>query len=159
MVIFTNSKNNFLYKLSTSSKIKFTAVLILSFCFSNELFAQLQQKQNTNSEIISQESEVVNSISAIHFSCNIYFNNKNIDSLSYFKAIANYDSFDQFRFYDKRRLIFFIDKNVSIELFSAKELNEKYGKRISPYTIKDGESFPEIEFALNETGIKPQIVK
>lgn len=129
--------------------MRFVLLLILSFCISSNLFAQVQQKQNINSDIIS----------AIHLSCIIYFNNGNNDSLVYYKAIASYDSFDQFRFYDKRRLIFFIDKNVSIELFSAKELNEKYGKRISPYTIKDGESFPEIEFAINESGIKPQLVK
>ena len=140
--------------------MRFVLLLILSICISSNLFAQVQQKQNINSNIISIEKEGVEDIiSAIHLSCNIYFNNGNNDSLVYYKAIASYDSFDQFRFYDKRRLIFFIDKNVSIELFSAKELNEKYGKRISPYTIKDGESFPEIEFAINESGIKPQLVK
>lgn len=64
--------------------------------------------------------------------------------------------FDQYRFYDKRRTIKFTNSNITVELFSAKELLEIYQKQISPFTIMDTIAKKEIAFYLN--GGKIQIV-
>lgn len=65
---------------------------------------------------------------------------------------------DMYRFYDKRRNIEFTGTSDYIELLSAKELNEKYGKPISPLTIRVGQSYNNITFAINldGKGFKPQ---
>lgn len=65
-------------------------------------------------------------------------------------------NFDQYRFYDKRRIITFIKSNVTVELYSAKELLEIYQKPISPFTIMDNVAKKEIAFLMN--GGKVQIV-
>lgn len=64
--------------------------------------------------------------------------------------------FDQYRFYDKRRTIKFTNSDVTVELFSAKELLEIYQKQISPFTIMDTIAKKEIAFYLY--GGKIQIV-
>ncbi len=84
----------------------------------------------------------------------LHYHQQGLDSASYLKAANYFDRYDAYRFYDKRRTIYFTDKMVSIELFSAKELNEKYGKRISPYTIKDESNYPQIEFIYHNGVIK-----
>lgn len=65
---------------------------------------------------------------------------------------------DMYRFYEKRRNIEFTGTSDYIELLSAKELNEKYGKPISPLTIRQGQPYNDITFAINLDGIgfKPQ---
>ncbi len=89
----------------------------------------------------------------------LHFHKPNIDSASYYKAANYFNRYDNYRFLNKRRIIYFDDKNVSIELFSASELKEKYGKRISPYTIKDDDKFPNIEFHFENGNIKEQIIQ
>lgn len=65
---------------------------------------------------------------------------------------------DRYRFYNERRTIAFLGSDAYIVLYSAKELNEKYGKPVSSYTIQKGQSYPEITFAVNldGKGLKPQ---
>lgn len=88
----------------------------------------------------------------------LHFNGSNIDTTYYIKAALLYDKYDLFRFYDKRRIIYFTDPAVSIELFSAKELEEKYGKRISQYTINIGEKYSQIEFTIYNGIMKEQLI-
>jgi hypothetical protein len=66
---------------------------------------------------------------------------------------------DEYRFYDKRRIIQFEGTTATIELYSAKELFEIYGKHVAESTIMPGAKFNEITFAIHaETkGIKPQL--
>lgn len=68
--------------------------------------------------------------------------------------------FDRYRFYEKRRIIEFTGSDAYIELLSAKELNEKYGKPISPFTIREGQPYQKITFVINLDGIglKPQLL-
>lgn len=78
----------------------------------------------------------------------------------YEQAANNYGQLDQFRFLDKRRTISFTDHKASIELYSAQELKEMFGKEISPLTITSGK-YPEIAFEVTPGGksLKPQFVK
>ena len=96
-------------------------------------------------------------VKKIHFI--IHTDNPNDNIAKYENAIYNYGKLDEYRFYDRRRTIRFTNTTVSIELYSAKELLNLYNKKISPLTIKDGEKYRDIEFALTADGnnIKPQL--
>ncbi len=75
---------------------------------------------------------------------------------NYYYLLSNF-SFDQYRFFDKRRTITFIKSAVTVELYSAKELLETYQKPISPLTIMDNIPKTDIAFLMNAG--KVQIVK
>lgn len=77
------------------------------------------------------------------------------ETVSYTELLSQFN-FEQYRFYDKRRTIKFINNNITVDLFSAKELLEVYGKPISPLTIMDNIPKKDIAFLLN--GGKVQIV-
>lgn len=83
------------------------------------------------------------------------------DLAKYQKAATGYAYLDNYRLYDQRRVIRFTDGKASIELFSAKELLETYGKPIAPGTIMDASKAREITFdiALDGNALKPQFVK
>src|ERR1700744_3870076 len=85
--------------------------------------------------------------------------NPTISIDKYENALDNYGKLDEFRFYNKRRTIRFQNCSVSVELYSAKELFDQYGKVVSVFTIKDNQPYKEIEFALtaDEKNIKPQL--
>jgi hypothetical protein len=63
----------------------------------------------------------------------------------YAAAIKDFD-FDAYRFYDQRRTIKFAESNVTIELYSAKELLDLYGKPLSPLTLMNNKPTKLIEF-------------
>ncbi len=67
------------------------------------------------------------------------------DNPKYENALKEFD-FDSYRFYTKRRHIKFTNTDVTIELYSAKELLEMYQKPISPFTLMDDTPKKEIEF-------------
>jgi hypothetical protein len=67
------------------------------------------------------------------------------DNPNYEYALKDFD-FDSYRFYDKRRTIKFTNSDVTIELYSAKELLDIYGKPVSPFTLMDNKPKKEIEF-------------
>ena len=67
------------------------------------------------------------------------------DNPNYEYALKDFD-FDSYRFYDKRRIIKFTNTDVTIELYSAKELLDIYQKPISPFTLMDNKPKKEIEF-------------
>ncbi|CAN5416378.1 hypothetical protein BH10BAC1_BH10BAC1_03360 [soil metagenome] len=77
------------------------------------------------------------------------------ETASYYDLLSNFN-LDEYRFYDKRRTIKFVNSNVTVELYSAKELLEIYQKPISPFTIMDNIAKKDISFYLN--GGKIQIV-
>jgi hypothetical protein len=82
-------------------------------------------------------------------------------SAEVYKAAIENKDLDQFRYLNQRRTIRFANSQASIEIFSAKELLDKYGKQISPLTIKDPAGAASIEFVLypENKAIKEQIVK
>jgi hypothetical protein len=69
------------------------------------------------------------------------------ETAKYTELLANFD-FDQYRFYDKRRTIHFINSNITVDLYSAKELLDIYGKQVSPFTIMDNTPKQEIGFLM-----------
>lgn len=89
----------------------------------------------------------------------IHTNGALIDVAKHTEAISAYSAIDQFRFYDKRRIIKFTESEATVELLSAKELLEKYGKQIPPQTIMPDQIYKEITFSISIDGknIKPQI--
>lgn len=72
---------------------------------------------------------------------------------------TGYFNLDEYRFYDKRRIIQFEGTTATIELYSAKELLSLYGKEVSPFTIMPNAKYKEVIFALypDGKGIKPQL--
>jgi hypothetical protein len=105
--------------LQTAKKILFTFFLIF--------IVQLSSAQNSKTHFI------------IHNPGNSSENAKIENAFSTF-------DFDSFRFYDKRRTIKFTGSDISIELYSAKELLDTYGKPVSPFTIMNNKPSKEIEF-------------
>ena len=90
----------------------------------------------------------------------IHQNGANIDVeklTSYLNT--GYFNLDEYRFYDKRRIIQFEGTTATIELYSAKELLEIYGKPVAESTIMSGTTFKDITFAIypETKGIKPQL--
>jgi hypothetical protein len=81
------------------------------------------------------------------------------DLTKYQNAASNWAELDKFRLLDKRRTIYFSDMKASIELISAQELLDTYGKQISPLTIKT-ETYPNITFDVSMDGksLKPQLI-
>jgi hypothetical protein len=73
----------------------------------------------------------------------------------YYDALREFD-FASYRFYDKRRIIKFVNSNVTLELYSAKELLDTYQKPINPSTLMD--NVPKKDIAFLMTGGKIQVV-
>jgi hypothetical protein len=63
-------------------------------------------------------------------------------------ALLEFSQLDEFRFLNERRTIHFEKNQIAVELFSANELAEQYGKEISPYTIVPGKTFLPVTFQL-----------
>ena len=77
--------------------------------------------------------------------------NENISSAQlnvYKTAVNNNTNLDELRFLDQRRIIPFEKNEISIELFSANELLEKYGKEIPENTIAHGSKYLPVHFQL-----------
>lgn len=90
----------------------------------------------------------------------IHSTDSSIDIDKFYFAVDNWGHINEYRFYEKRRTISFMDEGVTLELYSAKELLELYGKQISPVTIMPLDEYKEISFALTLDGksLKPQII-
>jgi hypothetical protein len=81
--------------------------------------------------------------------------NENITSAQlnvYKTAVNNFTNLDELRFLDQRRIIPFEKNEISIELFSANELLEKYGKEIPENTIVHGSKYLPVHFQLINWG-------
>lgn len=90
----------------------------------------------------------------------IHKNTADIDVEKYAAAAnSGFINLDAYRFYDQRRVINFTGTDATIELYSAKEMLEKYGKKVSRYTIMPGQNYPDITFSLTLDGksFKPQL--
>ncbi len=98
---------------------------------------------STYSELFSQDLKV-------HFK--IHKLVEQVDTSIYHKALVEYGKLGQFRYLNQRRQILFVDKMVSVEIFSAEELFTKYQKRISPFTIKETAQTFETVFEFDPQG-------
>ena len=143
--------------------ILLTASSFYSFAQSKINKSSTQYSNGNSNEVktVSESSIDANITSGIsgkkHFI--IHFHEMALDTMAYYKAAYYFPRFEQYRFYDKRRTINFVNGKASIELFSALELYEHYGKRINQQVIKDGAFFPEIEFEFSNEMLKEQIIK
>jgi len=73
-------------------------------------------------------------------------------SLNYEKALTR-ASLDSLRFVEKRRQIPIEGTNMVLELFSAKELLEKYQKPILPINIADASKAQKVKLRMNGYGL------
>lgn len=77
---------------------------------------------------------------------------------AYDNALSQFTRLENFRLVDKRRRIQLANNDGEIELYSANELMQLYGRRIRPQNIKEGQTLLEIELLLSEFGsIKEQL--
>ena len=83
-----------------------------------------------------------------HFS--LITNKSASETIIYETAVRDYADIDKFRFYDKRRRIIIQNSEITLELHSALELKEKYGKPIAPLTIMPGSEYQGVEFYLTD---------
>lgn len=107
-------------------------VLVLILFLTNKTYAQ-------TAETIEKSSFIISSL------------NENITSTQlnvYKTAVYNYTNLDELRFLDQRRTILFEKNEISIELLSANELLEKYGKEIPVNTIVNGSKYLPVQFQL-----------
>ena len=101
--------------------------------------------------IYTQKSEA--QVSKPHFVINNAVDT--IEVQLYYNILKEFD-FDEYRYFDQRRTIKFTNSNITIDLYSAKELLDIYQKPVSPFTIMNNVAIKEISFFLN--GGKVQIV-
>ncbi|MFL5762293.1 MAG: hypothetical protein ACJ77K_00015 [Bacteroidia bacterium] len=73
-------------------------------------------------------------------------NNASADEANKYTELLKDFNLDGYRCYDKRRTIHFLNSNASVDLYSAKELLDTYGKAISPLTIMDNTPKQDIAF-------------
>lgn len=82
----------------------------------------------------------------------LHSTNPDIDLSVYKKAVENWGQLDHYRLLNQRRTILYFgvygSEGVTIELFSAQELLDNYGKPISPFTIINPEDAKETVFVL-----------
>ncbi len=106
----------------------------LFMILTNKTIAQTTYSDNTNKK------------SYILSSANELFSESNFSL--YHTAIQNFSSLDEFRFLNERRIIEFEKDQITIELFSANELSEKYGKEVPVNTIIPGSNYLPVKFQL-----------
>jgi len=144
-------------------KIKYFTFLFLLFFYST--YAQEKRAQRSDSRIdLSAEisadknnpSVLYELIQKRHF--DFHFYDKSIDTLEYYKAAYYFNRFNNYRFYNKRRVINFSNKKVSIELYSVKELEEMYNKKVQQYLSEDKKNYPEIEFIFYNGNLKELLI-
>ncbi|MGZ3863096.1 MAG: PKD domain-containing protein [Bacteroidia bacterium] len=79
-------------------------------------------------------------------------------SLKYEKALTHTD-FEEYRLLNERRRIPIAGTDIEVELFSANELNQKYGTPISPLTLKTVEGTKNIRLQLADNNYSMAIME
>ena len=110
-------------------------LLLILICFGNiEINAQ-----DIQSNSIKKQTFILSSIN----------NNISESELEIYNvALINFSQLDEFRFLNQRRKILFEKNKIFVELFSANELAEQFGKEVSPLTILPGNSYLPATFQL-----------
>lgn len=102
--------------------------------FTNDITAQ-----TTNSVTTAKKSYTISSANELFSEANFSL---------YHTAIQNFSSLDEFRFLNERRIIEFEKDLITLELLSANELAEKYGKEVPATTIIPGSNYLPVKFQL-----------
>ncbi|MBM3429361.1 MAG: hypothetical protein FJX99_00070 [Bacteroidetes bacterium] len=108
-------------------------LVVLFFLLTNKTYSQITDVQ------ISEKSSFV------------VYSNENITATQlnlYKSAVNDFSNLDELRFLDERRIILFEKDGVSVELLSANELSNKYGKEIPENTILPGSKYLPVRFQL-----------
>jgi hypothetical protein len=114
--------------------------ITLIFCFALAVFFS-----NCNFSQVAQ-ADTLNKVS---YKINAHSNVISETDLTRYKiAINSISDLDEFRFLNERRMIFFEKNLISVELYSASELYEKYGKEIAPSTIIPGSKYYPVTFQI-----------
>lgn len=132
------------------------------FFFTNIVYSQRTKQENffiKESSENFKKNEIENSalsdfIKKRHFV--FHFQDLSTDTLEYYKAAYYFSRFNNYRFFDSRRIINFSNRKVSIELFSVKEIDALYGKKIKTFVPVGAKNYPEIEFVFSNGLIKEQ---
>ena len=83
------------------------------------------------------------------FELSLLGNNVSDVELGIYKlALLEFSQLDEFRFLNERRTILFEKNQIAVELFSANELAEQFGKEVSPFTILPGKTYLSATFQL-----------
>jgi len=101
-------------------------LVVLFFLLTNKTYSQITDVQ------ISEKSSFV-----VYSKLNLYKS-----------AVNDFSNLDELRFLDERRIILFEKDGVSVELLSANELSNKYGKEIPENTILPGSKYLPVRFQL-----------
>lgn len=119
------------------------------------LSAQGKYADKSNNHDLEPSNNIVSVLQKPHFV--FHFLKKDLDTVAYYKAAYYYGSgFNQFRYYDKRRVIL-LDEGVGyIELFSVKELLQLYHKVVKVYVKPEEEGKLDVRMQLNNGFFKPQ---
>jgi hypothetical protein len=96
---------------------------------------KFKQEKNTNGFINNDAATIK---IKPHFI--LHFNSNASDSISYYKAVSYFPRLNQFRYFNKRRRIYFDDNSAYLELYSVKEMESIYGKKINSYTNESTET-------------------
>ena len=113
---------------------KYILLLILFYFVNIEINAQ-----DIQSNSIKKQTFILSSIN----------NNMSESELEIYNvALINFSQLDEFRFLNERRIILFEKNQIFVELFSANELAEQFGKEVSPFTILPGNTYLPATFQL-----------
>ncbi len=113
---------------------KYILLLILFYFVNIEINAQ-----DIQSNSIKKHTFILSSIN----------NNMSESELEIYNvALINFSQLDEFRFLNERRIILFEKNQIFVELFSANELAEQFGKEVSPFTILPGNTYLPATFQL-----------
>lgn len=144
-------------------KTKYFPFIFLLFFFSTHAQEKRAKGSDNRIDLSAEISVDKNNPSVLyefiqkrHF--DFHFYDKTIDTLEYYKAAYYFNRFNNYRFYNKRRVINFSNKKVSIELYSVKELEEMYNKRVQQYILEDKKNYSEIEFIFYNGNLKEQLI-
>ncbi|MFM7684007.1 MAG: hypothetical protein ACKO7P_14890 [Bacteroidota bacterium] len=108
-------------------------LVVLFLLFTNRAYSQITDTQT------SEKSSFV------------VYSNENLTATQlnlYKSAVNDFSNLDELRFLDQRRIILFEKDGVSVELLSANELSNKYGKEIPENTIMPGSKYLPVRFQL-----------
>jgi len=133
--------------------------LIVLLLLSHTVFSQNRDDKKTSQITYAKEknrSYVDQMLAKPHFI--FHFDSHVADTNAYYKAAYYYASkFNQFRYYDKRRVISIGNGATTIELFSVKELRERYQKNISSFVKQGDEDKIKIRFDFSNGFFKEQL--
>jgi hypothetical protein len=82
-----------------------------------------------------------------------------VDRKKYYKSVLNFPRLNQLRYRDSRRTIPFLDGSATVVLYSATEMDQLYGKRISSCASESDIGNKNIGFVFSGDHLKEQYIR